>query len=252
MPRFVLRFKTPDSEVPKFKEVEADDSSQIQRVLKQHGCTLLSIKIKGCSTPATTAPVTRSPAPTVEPQSPPQPLRRRRFAVEYMDNCTAEPGHMELEAYDPVEIQLDMTEAGKVVIAIAEIRLPRELSQPESRAAVASKDFICLRGAGVTRKAVPNVTTCRACGETVSTEANVCPHCGQSYPAIVFYCSKCKGQNVEIAKRGFSFGQAVVGGLLTGGVGLLAGALGNQNLVSRCLDCGFKGPPAGQLHASNP
>ena len=92
-----------------------------------------------------------------------------------------------------------------------------------------------------------NLSTCKTCDKTVSVEAAVCPHCGQTFPAIAFHCKKCKSKNVTISKRGFSPSLAIVGGVLAGGVGLLAGVLGKQNLISYCRECGFRGDLDGTI-----
>jgi len=57
-----------------------------------------------------------------------------------------------------------------------------------------------------------------------------CPMCG----------SKDGWIRIEKTKKGFSFGKAVVGGVLTGGVGLVAGALGKKAATYACRDCGFQ------------
>ena len=44
-------------------------------------------------------------------------------------------------------------------------------------------------------------------------------------------CPKCGSTQLIANKKGFSLGKAAVGGLLLGGVGLLAGAIGNNNIV---------------------
>ena len=56
-------------------------------------------------------------------------------------------------------------------------------------------------------------------------------------------CPKCKQFNtIEIMgekKGGFSGGKAVVGGLVLGPVGLVAGALGKKKQVYQCTECGY-------------
>ena len=55
-------------------------------------------------------------------------------------------------------------------------------------------------------------------------------------------CPKCHGTNIQIMgndRKGFSVGKAVVGGLLTGGIGLLAGFAGKKGKYDcYCNDCG--------------
>lgn len=54
------------------------------------------------------------------------------------------------------------------------------------------------------------------------------------------YCPKCLSTSVAPQKRGFSVGKALVGGALTGGVGLLAGAIGSNKVDLYCMKCGHK------------
>lgn len=57
-------------------------------------------------------------------------------------------------------------------------------------------------------------------------------------------CPKCKGTNIQVLgqqKKGFSVGKAVVGGALTGGIGLLAGFAGKKGKYEVfCGDCGYR------------
>jgi len=52
-------------------------------------------------------------------------------------------------------------------------------------------------------------------------------------------CPKCKSSQVTGQRQGFGFGKAIVGGVLTGGVGLLAGTIGSSNIKVSCLKCGL-------------
>jgi transcription elongation factor Elf1 len=51
-------------------------------------------------------------------------------------------------------------------------------------------------------------------------------------------CPKCGSEQITANKKGFSGKKALVGGFLTGGVGLLAGTLGSNKVVITCLNCG--------------
>lgn len=53
-------------------------------------------------------------------------------------------------------------------------------------------------------------------------------------------CPKCGSNQIIANKKGFSGGKALVGGLLTGGVGLLAGTIGSSKMIITCLQCGYK------------
>jgi|JI10StandDraft_1071094.scaffolds.fasta_scaffold525769_1 DNA-directed RNA polymerase subunit RPC12/RpoP len=56
-------------------------------------------------------------------------------------------------------------------------------------------------------------------------------------------CPKCNSKDLYADKKGFSGRKAVFGGLLTGGIGLLAGTLGSNKILITCLNCGNKFTP---------
>lgn len=64
------------------------------------------------------------------------------------------------------------------------------------------------------------------------------------------YCPKCGSDKLTANKHGFSAGKAIVGGVLTGGVGLLAGMHGSKKIDIICLSCGNKFKP-GQGKTTN-
>lgn len=53
-------------------------------------------------------------------------------------------------------------------------------------------------------------------------------------------CPKCKSFQTTYTKQGFGVGKAAVGAILTGGIGLLAGGIGKNNIVITCLKCGHQ------------
>lgn len=53
-------------------------------------------------------------------------------------------------------------------------------------------------------------------------------------------CPKCGSTQITANKKGVSVGKAVVGGILTGGAGVVAGALGSDKVIITCLKCGNK------------
>lgn len=57
-------------------------------------------------------------------------------------------------------------------------------------------------------------------------------------------CPKCNSTQLTADKRGFNTGKAVVGAVLTGGVGLLAGLHGKDNIVIYCMSCGENWKPS--------
>lgn len=56
-------------------------------------------------------------------------------------------------------------------------------------------------------------------------------------------CPKCKSNSITAQKQGFGFGKALIGGLLTGAVGLFAGAINKNKIYNHCLNCGYKWEP---------
>lgn len=56
-------------------------------------------------------------------------------------------------------------------------------------------------------------------------------------------CPKCNSEQITADKKGFQAGKAIVGGILTGGIGLLAGFHGSKKLVLYCMACGNKFKP---------
>lgn len=54
------------------------------------------------------------------------------------------------------------------------------------------------------------------------------------------YCPKCHSSNIQFSKQGFSIGKAVIGGILTGGIGAIAGFHGRNRMKGKCLKCGYE------------
>lgn len=53
-------------------------------------------------------------------------------------------------------------------------------------------------------------------------------------------CPCCGSTQIVANKKGFSVTNALVGGVLLGGVGLLGGFVGSGNIKLTCLKCGYK------------
>lgn len=62
-------------------------------------------------------------------------------------------------------------------------------------------------------------------------------------PKNLLHCPKCRSTHLTAQKQGFGLGKAVVGGVLTGGVGLLAGFVGSGKVKVTCLQCGHAWTP---------
>jgi hypothetical protein len=56
-------------------------------------------------------------------------------------------------------------------------------------------------------------------------------------------CPQCRSSQLTNNKKGFGLGKALVGGILTGGIGLLGGFIGSQKLELGCLKCGHRWTP---------
>ena len=56
-------------------------------------------------------------------------------------------------------------------------------------------------------------------------------------------CPNCRSTYITANKKGFGLGKALVGGVLTGGVGLLAGFIGSGKVKCTCLKCGYEWKP---------
>jgi len=57
-------------------------------------------------------------------------------------------------------------------------------------------------------------------------------------------CPRCGSDQLTTAKKGFSGKKAVVGGILTGGIGILAGTIGSNKIKVYCINCGHSWIPA--------
>lgn len=56
-------------------------------------------------------------------------------------------------------------------------------------------------------------------------------------------CPKCSSTQIHADKKGYSAGKAAAGVILTGGIGLAAGAIGKNKVIITCLKCGNQFKP---------
>lgn len=82
---------------------------------------------------------------------------------------------------------------------------------------------------------------CQKCGAEHNN--NFCPNCGTRADGTpmhedVVRCPHCGSAQLSVGKRGFKAGRAIGWGLLTGGIGLVTGAIGANKTKVTCLKCG--------------
>jgi len=51
-------------------------------------------------------------------------------------------------------------------------------------------------------------------------------------------CPGCGSTDLTANRKGFGWGKSLVGGVLTGGVGLVAGFIGSRKVLVTCINCG--------------
>ena len=56
-------------------------------------------------------------------------------------------------------------------------------------------------------------------------------------------CPKCGSAQLTANQKGFGIGKAAIGGILTGGIGLLGGFIGSKKVKITCLKCGNSWKP---------
>ncbi|MDR3602325.1 MAG: TerD family protein [Desulfosporosinus sp.] len=63
-------------------------------------------------------------------------------------------------------------------------------------------------------------------------------------------CPRCHSTQVTAGKKGFGIGKALVGGVLLGPVGILAGFIGSKNMEFVCLSCKERWSPASNTNTA--
>jgi DNA-directed RNA polymerase subunit RPC12/RpoP len=102
---------------------------------------------------------------------------------------------------------------------------------------------------------------CPECGKQVSDKAASCPNCGNPIAKPIempsnnsdeieeyICCPVCCSKDLHSQQKGFSGGKALVGAVLTGGIGLLAGTIGSKKIRMTCLKCGARFKAEDALH----
>ncbi len=57
------------------------------------------------------------------------------------------------------------------------------------------------------------------------------------------YCPKCHSTALTANKKGFGFGKAIAGGMISLPVGIISGAVGSRKIQITCLKCGHQFSP---------
>lgn len=98
---------------------------------------------------------------------------------------------------------------------------------------------------------------CEVCGGSLEQGTNRCEYCGhenavaqvaesslgQSFNAgVIVSCPRCSSRKISVVneKKAFDAKKAIIGGVLTGGIGLAAGFLGKKVDFYLCNQCGHK------------
>ena len=105
-------------------------------------------------------------------------------------------------------------------------------SQPEEKVACISCQSIILKST-----ASKFGGKCAICGKRKRIE-RAKPKAVAKDNSAAPSCPRCNSTQITFNKKGFGLGKAVVGGALTGGIGLLAGFVGSDKVVATCVSCG--------------
>lgn len=98
---------------------------------------------------------------------------------------------------------------------------------------------------------------CEVCGGSLEQGTNKCEYCGHEnaiaqspdVPAgqnfnqgIIASCPRCSSKQISVVteKKAFDAKKAIIGGVLTGGIGLVAGFMGKKADFYLCNKCGYK------------
>lgn len=72
------------------------------------------------------------------------------------------------------------------------------------------------------------------------------PRHAQPAPDAEIRCPKCGSNQITAQKKGYGLGNAAIGGVLLGPVGLLGGFVGSKKILITCLRCGHSWTPGGK------
>lgn len=183
---------------------------------------------------------------------------------EYSGAITAQSLYKEIDNYSFIS-------AERKVFILSCYLLKRFPASPEAQKLKQTIDitsqnttekFLSLLDSCVQRKEV----TCGKCGTTnvYKNQTQQCITCGDwlyqymtltkedaleedspanDYDPSAIHCPKCRSTQVTAQKQGFGLGKAAVGGVLTGGIGLLGGFIRSRKIYLTCLKCGHRFKP---------
>lgn len=63
-------------------------------------------------------------------------------------------------------------------------------------------------------------------------------------------CPRCNSTQISANKKGFNATNAVAGAVLTGGIGVVAGAVGSNKVIITCLSCGKQFSPGEDMEST--
>ena len=110
----------------------------------------------------------------------------------------------------------------------------------------------CLRCGKLTRDVDPKCWNCEAtnfAAERVQGDPGHPIDSSAKALGTPVHCPKCGSTQVTADKKGFGWGKALAGGVLTGGVGLLAGFVGSRKIIVTCITCGNQWQAGRQLRS---
>ena len=87
-------------------------------------------------------------------------------------------------------------------------------------------------------------------GGSQSHGQNSAPSYGHSSDQGGMTCPRCHSTQVTAGKKGFGIGKAIVGGVVLGPVGILAGFIGRKNVEFACLSCKERWSTASNTNAA--
>ncbi len=67
----------------------------------------------------------------------------------------------------------------------------------------------------------------------------------------ILRCPNCDSSDLEVIKKGFDDELAIIGMLMFGPIGLVAGEIDSDKSIIKCLDCGSRFEPRGYVRSTS-